>query len=110
PEYEVFEKYYSPEPEYVARLIECHPAVLRALTFEQFKGLSDRGYVQHLGRVIRTILGRSERIFDGANYLHTQRRSFNENGDVVSHHNLPGPGFGIGRFKFTASAIALRSI
>ncbi len=104
PEYDTFEKFYRPDPEYVARLIECRPTVLRALTFGQLKDLLDHGYVHHLGRVIRTVLGDAQGILDGADYVHTQRRSFNERGDVVSHHGVKGPKLGVARFKFTPTA------
>ena len=110
PEYNTFEKFYHPEPEYVVRLIECRPSVLRALTAGQLKYLLDYGYLHHLGRVIRTVGGQSERILDGGNYQHTQRHSFNENGDVVSHHNVVGPKLGANRFKFTASPVAFTAI
>lgn len=104
PEYNTFDKFYRPDPEYVARLIECRPTVLRALTFEQLQDLLDHGYVHHLGRVLRTVLGNAQGILDGASYEHTQRRSFNENGDVVSHHGVKGPKLGAARFKFTPTA------
>ena len=103
PEYLTFETYYRPLPEYVARLIECRPTVLRALTFRQLKELLDDGYKQHLGRVIRDVLGQSEGILEGGSYVHNHRNAFNENGDIVTHHGLKGPKLGAGRFKFTGA-------
>ena len=106
PEYNTFDKFYRPDPEYIARLIECRLTVLRALTFGQFKDLLDHGYVHHLGRVLRTVLSDAQGILDDESYVHTQRRSFNENGDVVSHHGVQGPTLGVARFKFTPNATA----
>ena len=94
----------------MARLIECHPAVLRALTWSQFKDFMDQGYLHHLGTVIRFVSGRSEKILDDATYVHTRRSSFNENGDVVSHHDVPGPKLGVANLKFRASPTAFAAI
>ena len=110
PEYNTFEQFYYPDPEYVARLIECRPPVIRALTARQIKELLDHGYAHHLGRVIRTVMGRPEKILDGATYAHTRRSSFNEDGDVVSHHNVPGPVLGVVPWKFTAPATTFTAI
>ena len=103
PEYLTFETYYRPLPEYVARLIECRPTVLRALTFQQLKELLDDGYKQHVGRVIRNVLGKSEGILEGGAYVHNHRGAFNQNGDIITHHGLQGPQLGVARFKYTGA-------
>jgi hypothetical protein len=109
PEYSALDKFYRAEPEHVARLIECRPELIRTLTPRQIKELLDCGYQRHLGRVVRAVIGRSEKFY-GAAYEHTRRQSFNEHGDVVTHHGKPSPVFGLSRFKFQAQPVAFEAI
>ena len=106
PEYFLFEGNYRANPEYVARLIECRPSLVRVLSARQFKDLLDLGYVHHIGRVLRSMVGNPEKLFDGqVNYFNT-RDSFNENGDIVAHHDVTTKRAANMRFVFTASASA----
>ena len=88
PEYHTFQKSYRAEPEYVARLIECQPSFLLKLPFRTVRELLDRGYQQHLGRVLRTLLhvGDTGGMWDNLLNPYNHRGAFNENGDVVAHH------------------------
>jgi hypothetical protein len=101
PEYSTIEQYYHSDPEYVARLIECRPSLLRVLNGRQTRELLDRGYVQHVGRVIRFICLGQVTLSTITN-AHIQRGAFNEYGDVVSHHDAPGRPLVPALFKFKA--------
>jgi len=106
PEYQTLELYYHGEPEYLARLLECHPSLLRALSANQMKELLDRGYLHHVGRVLRTIAGFNERILDGITNAYNHRRAFNANGDVIAHHGVTGHREQRAHFEFNASPAA----
>ena len=104
PEYDAFERYYWSDPEFIARLIECRPGLLRALSWRQFKGLLDKGYVHHLGRVARNALGMRAQVLEGGDESGVYRRhSFDRNGDLVAHHGLPAKPFVEMEFSYRAS-------
>src|SRR5688572_22867559 len=90
PEYHTFQNSYRAEPEYVARLIECRPSLLLDLPFRTTKELLDHGYHQHIGRVIRTVLGvgSTSGMWDNLVNAYNHRQAFNENGDVIAHHGV----------------------
>ena len=101
PEYDAFVRYYWSEPEFVARVVECRPALLRGLSSRQLKGLVDEGYVHHVGRVIRSVLGRHARLLEQDDVEGVYRRqSFNHNGDLTGHHGLPARTFLGKRFLY----------
>ena len=110
PEYQLLERYYHGEPEYLARLLECHPSLLRALSWSQLKELLDRGYLHHTGRVLRTVGGQFEGILDGITNAYNHRGAFNANGDVIAHHGVQGHREQRGRVEFNASPIALAAV
>jgi hypothetical protein len=111
PEYHTFQKYYPANPEYVARLVECHPGLLKALPFQRWKELTDHGYVHHLGRVLRTAFsGKPRGIYDNSvNQFHS-REAFNEYGDIVAHHGVEIKRGMPLRFELTSPATAQRAI
>jgi hypothetical protein len=110
PEYTTIEQFYRSDPEYIARLLECRPSLVRALSKRQRKDLLDHGFVQHVGRVIRYSFRRIQDSDGDSEYLHTRRSSFNEMGDVVSHHNLPRRELGAAAFKFASSPVAFQAV
>jgi hypothetical protein len=112
PELHTFQTHYRANPECVARLIECHPSLLRSLHFRYYKSLLDAGYLAHLARVVRVMTGwsRSEGLWDGLANVYSHRNAFNENGDLVAHHGIrPSRGSPL-RFVFNSPEIAERAI
>lgn len=104
PEYDAFERYYWSEPEFVARMVECRPDLLRALSWRQLKGLFDQGYVHHLGRVIRHVLGMPAQVLERHDdELAYRRQSFDRNGDMIAHHGLPPKAYVARRFFYRAT-------
>ena len=104
PEYDAFERYYWSDPEFVARMVECRPRLLRALSWRQFRGLLDKGYAHHLGRVARNALGfRAQVLEDGDESAVYRRQSFDRNGDLVAHHGLPSEVFSDIEFSYRAT-------
>jgi len=106
PEYFLFESHYRADPEYVTRLIECRPSLVRVLSARQFKDLLDYGYVHHIGRILRSISGHAEKLHDSLVNDYNHRAAFNENGDIVAHHGIKPRRAATLRFVFTASATA----
>lgn len=110
PEYFLFERHYRADPEYVARMIECRPSLVRVLSARQFKDLLDYGYMHHVGRVLRSMAGQSEKLHDAVVNEYNHRGAFNDNGDIVAHHGVkPGRAANV-RFTFTASPTAHAAI
>jgi hypothetical protein len=104
PEYDAFERYYRSDPEFIARLVECRPGLLRALSWGQFSGLLDKGYAQHFGRVARNALGMRAQVLEEQNESGVYRRqSFDRNGDLVAHHGLPPEDFADMAFSYRAT-------
>jgi hypothetical protein len=115
PEYHAFQKHYQAAPEYVARLVECRPALLGSLPFSTTQRLLDRGYLQHLGSVLRVVLklNTEDVLWDGYVTAYNHRRAFNENGDVVTHHGVDTSKLRRGsplRFTFAAPELAEAAI
>lgn len=109
PEYGAFAKYDQSDPEFLARLIELRPALLRALNGQQLKDFLDEGWVRHLGRVSRAIIGGPKPLAEDITAVY-RRSSFNANGDMIAHHGMSN-GIAGGRWAWqrlpaTASAIA----
>ena len=87
PEYGAFESYYRSEPEFVARMVECQPTLLRTMTREQLKEFLDEGWVRHVGRVSRAVFSGAAPLPEEVTTVY-RRASFNLNGDMVAHHAL----------------------
>jgi hypothetical protein len=104
PEYHAFEKYYRSLPEYVARMIENRPSLIRVLPWRQRKEFIDRGAAQHVGRIIRVMSGLPEKIVEQNDALY-KRSGFDANGDFIGHHALRGVRGGAVRLEFTTSAM-----
>jgi hypothetical protein len=107
-EYHTFQNYYRANSEYLARLVECRPSLLAHMTFHQWKSLLDRGYLQHLGLIYRIIanLRPSGSPLDTLTNECNVRSAFNENGDIVAHHDAPPKGGSSLRFEYKSQAQA----
>jgi hypothetical protein len=112
PEYHAFQEQYRSAPEYVARLVECRPSLLVTLPFSTKKQLLDRGYLQHVGRVLRIVLPlETEDItWDAFVNPYNHRRAFNENGDVIAHHHVKGLRRSPSRFTLASPELAETAI
>ena len=111
-EYHTFQNFYHANSEYLARLVECRPSLLLHITYHQWRELLDRGYLQHLGLVYRIIanLRPSGTPLDTLTNECNVRSAFNENGDIVAHHNAP-PRHGASlRFEYKSQAQAEKAI
>jgi len=109
PEYLVFDQFYWSRASELTRLLECNPSIWRVLSWNERKELLDRGFVQHLGRVLRFALTRNEIITDRHDDIF-RRTSFNENGDFVAHHGLPSRGAWGQYFHFSDPASAAAAV
>lgn len=112
PEYHAMQKFYQGNPEYISRLVECRPSLLRGLAFTYWKRLLDRGYLQHLGLVYRTMAGwhMGQAPFDGVTNQYNSRQAFNQFGDVIAHHGVEIRRGSPLRFEFTSLANAETAI
>ena len=103
PEYQQFSR-LSGQSEMLMNMVEIDPANARLLDSHQWAEAFDRGIIQRVGKITRSVLRRPIRFFRRGTMSSTRpyyrRIGFNQNGDMVAHLTVTSAKMTERQFKF----------